>query len=204
MSASEFNDQQLAVLNDLEAAIPLAVKLQREKGDTAGALNALRDVINRAIGISTRKNSFESYRRALMIGQSFDKARLVYQRANQPARAVASGIVSYFMGVKQLSAIADYKAGVAAEMRDPRYQAACDIGPKEANQDAKSWEAEAKENFAKACASMTNGAILAEAIRLLKKMKMDVALADRILSAVSQPPNNPWEMFNAVMAALGQ
>ena len=204
MSTSEFNEQQLAVLNELEAAISLAVKLQREKGDTTGALNALRDVVNRAIGIDTRKNSFESYRRALMIWQSFDKARLVYQRAKQPSRAVASGMVAYFMRLKQLSAIADYKAAVAAEERDPRHWAEYDIGAKEANQSAKMWEAEAKEHLAEAFAAMTNGAILAEAIRLLKKMKMDVALADRILAAVSQPPNNPWEMFNAVMSALGQ
>ena len=42
---------------ELEAAIPLAVKLQREHGDTAGALNALRDVVNRAIGTSTPPSS---------------------------------------------------------------------------------------------------------------------------------------------------
>ena len=74
MCTPEFNEQQLAVLNELEAAIPLAVKLQREHGDTTGALNALRDVVNKAIGMDTRKDSFESFRRALMIEQAFDKA----------------------------------------------------------------------------------------------------------------------------------
>ena len=197
------NGQQLAVLNELEAAISLAVKLQREHGDTTGALNALRDVVNRAIGMNTQKNSFESFRRALMIEQSFDKARLVYQRAKQPDRAVASGIVSYFMGIKRLSAIADYNAGVAAEMRDPYFQRANGIGSKEASQNAKSYESEAKENLAQSFAAMTDAAILAEATRLLKKMKLDVALAGNILAAVSHPPDNPWEMFNAVMAALG-
>ena len=203
MCTPEFNEQQLAVLNELEAAIPLAVKLQREHGDTTGALNALRDVVNKAIGMDTRKDSFESFRRALMIEQAFDKARLVYQRAKLPIKAVASGIVSYFMGIKRLAAIADYEASVAAEERDPQYQVAHEIEPDDARQAAVMWESEAKEHLAQAFAAMTNAAILAEATRLLKKMKMDVALADNILSAVSQPPNNPWEMFNAVMAALG-
>lgn len=202
MRTPEFNEQQLAVLNELEAAIPLAVKLQREHGDTTGALNALRDIVNRAIGMDTRKNSFESYRRALMIGQAFDKARLVYQRAKQPTKAVASGIVSYFMEIKQLAAIADYKAGVASEERDTQYQVEHEIDPKSARQSAAMWESEAKEHLVQAYAAMTNDAILAEATRLLKKMKLDVALAGNILAAVSQPPNNPWEMVNAVMAAF--
>lgn len=202
MCTPEFNEQQLAVLNELEAAIPLAVKLQREHGDTTGALNALRDVVNKAIGMDTRKDSFESFRRALMIEQAFDKARLVYQRAKLPIKAVASGIVSYFMGIKRLAAIADYKASVAAEERDPQYQVAHEIEPDDARQAAVMWESEAKEHLVQAYAAMTNDAIHAEATRLLKKMKLDVTLAGNILAAVSCPQNNPWEMFNAVMAAL--
>ena len=195
------------VFTELDAALPLAVKLQRDRGDTTGALNALRDIANKAIGTDTPPNSRASVSRARIIELAFDKARLVYQRANQPARAVASGIVSYFMGVKSKSASADFDAACAAERRSARYQE-CFVhdasDKKEEEEQAKFEEQMAKEGLAQAFAAMSNGAILAEAIRLLKKMKMDVALADRILAAVSQPPNNPWEMFNAVMSALGQ
>ena len=203
MNTSEYSDQ-LVTLNELDAAIPLAVKLQREHGDTTGALNALRDIINKAIATHTRQSSFESFRRCSIIATAFEKARLVYQRANQPAQAVASGIVAYFMAAKRMSACSDYKAGVAAEERDPRYQAAHDIGRREALRSAKMWEAEAKEELANSFAAMTDAAILAEVTRQIKKMKMDVAHVGKILAAVSQPPDNPWEMFNAVMAALGQ
>ena len=203
MDILEFSEQ-LAELNELDESIPLAVKLQRENGDAAGALNALREVINRTIGICTKKASFESFRRSGIIEKAFDKARLVYQRANQPARAVASGVVAYFMGIKRMSACADYKAGVAAEERDPLYQAKHDIGPREANRSAKMWEAEAKEELAQSLAALSDAAIFDKVRLLLKKMKLDVALAHKIVAAVSQPQDNPWEMFNAVMSAIGQ
>ena len=188
---------------ELEVAIPLAVKLQREHGDTAGALNALRDVVNRAIGTSTPPSSRASFSRARVMELAFDKARLVYQRANRPAQAVASGMVSYFMAAKRMSAAADHSAGEAAEKRSPQYQKEFFVEPEEAEREAAMWDADAKEWLAKAFAAITDVAILAEATRLLKKLKLDVALADNILAAVSQPPNNPWKMFNAVMSALG-
>lgn len=50
---------------------------------------------------------------------------------------------------------------------------------------------------------MTDVFILAEAERLLKQMKLDVALAKNILAAVYEPPHNPWELFNTVMSAFG-
>ena len=194
------------VFVELEAAIPLAVKLQREHGDTTGALNALRDIINKAIGTYTAPNSRASFLRARVIELAFDKGRLVYQRANRPAQAVASGIVSYFMGIKRIAAGADFDAACAAEHRSTQYQERfCldDSDRKEAEEDALFEEKTAKESLAKAYAAMTNDAIHAEATRLLKKMKLDVALSGNILAAVSQQPNNPWEMFNVVMAALG-
>ena len=205
MCTPEFNEQQLAVLNELEAAIPLAVKLQREHGDTTGALTALRDVVNRAIGMDTRKDSFESFRRALMIEQAFDKGRLVYQRAGKPKHAVASGMVSYFMSIKRMSACADLDAANAAEQRSSRYQEFfCENEEerKQAEERAIDYENDAKEWLIKAAASLSDVYVFSEAERLLKKMKLDVALAQGILAAVSQPPNNPWEMFNAVMEAL--
>ncbi len=195
------------VFVELEAAIPLAVKLQRERGDTTGALNALRDVVNKAIGTDTPPSSRASCARARVIELAFDKARLVYQRANQPAQSVASGIVSYFMGIKSIAAGADFCAARAAEYRSPTYQKrfCLDVTDrKEVEEEASFEEKMAKDGLAKAYAAMANDAILAEATRLLKKMKLNVALAGNILAAVSQPPNNPWEMFNAVMAALGQ
>lgn len=188
---------------ELEAAIPLAVKLQREHGDTAGALNALRDVVNRAIGTSTPPSSRASCTRARVIELAFDKARLVCQRANQPAQAVASGMVSYFMAAKRMSAGAEFSAALAAEQRSPQYQEYFCVDSKKAMREAKMLDAEAKEGLAKAYAAITDVAILNEANRLLKKMKMDVDLANNILAAVSQPPDNPWEMFNAVMSAIG-
>ena len=193
------------VFSELDAAIPFAVKLQREHGDTTGALNALRDVVNKAIGTNTPPSSRASCARARVIELAFDKGRLVYQRANQPAQAVASGIVSYFMGIKRIAAGADFDAACAAEHRSPQYQELfCndDSDRKEAEEDARFEGKMAKESLAKAYAAMTNDAIHAEATRLLKKMKLDVSLAGNILAAVSCPQNNPWEMFNAVMAAL--
>lgn len=202
MSTPEFNEQQLAVLNELEAAIPLAVKMQREHGDTTGALAALRDIVNRAIGTYTASQSRASFLRARVIELAFDKGRLVYQRAARPAQAVASGIVSYFMAAKRMSAAADQSAGEAAEKRSPRYQKEFFVEPEEAEREAAMWDADAKEWLVKSFAAITDVAILAEATRLLKQMKLDVSLSNNILAAVSQPQNNPWEMFNAVMSAL--
>lgn len=194
---------QLDEINESEPRISLAVKIQREGGDTTGALNALRDVVNAAIGIYTKENSFESYRRAVIIQTSFDKARLVYQRARQPAQAVAAGIVAYFIGIKRTAAIADWKAATAAELRSPQYIKKHELESDVSENSAQQWETEAKENLAEAYAALTDAFILAEAERLLKKMKLDVALAKNILAAVSPPPHNPWELFNVVMAALG-
>ena len=196
---NEFDD----IFAELEAAIPLAVKLQREHGDTTGALNALRDVINRAIGTDTPPSSRASFSRARVMELAFDKARLVYQRANRPAQAVASGIVSYFMAAKRMAAAADQCAGEAAEKRSPQYQKEFFVEPEDAKRQAAMWDADAKEWLAQAYAAITEESILNEINRLLKKMKMDLALTNNILAAVSQPPNNPWEMFNAVMATLG-
>ena len=110
------------VFSELDAAIPFAVKLQREHGDTTGALNALRDVVNKAIGTNTPPSSRASCARARVIELAIDKGRLVYQRANRPAQAVASGIVSYFMGIKRIAAGVDFEAACAAEYRSPQYQ----------------------------------------------------------------------------------
>ena len=46
------------------------------------------------------------------------------------------------------------------------------------------WDEDVKSEIAKAHAALTDTAILAEATQLLKKMKMDVTLADKILAAV--------------------
>lgn len=202
---SECNEVE-DVFIELEEAIPLAVKRQREHGDTTGALNALRDIVNKAIGTYTAPQSRASFSRARVLELAFDKGRLVYQRANHPAQAVASGIVSYFMGIKRIAAGADFDAACAAEHRSPQYKEwFChdDSDRKEAEKDALFEEKLAKESLAKAYAAMTSDAIYAEAKRLLKKTKLDVALAGSILAAVSCPQNNPWEMFNAVVAALG-
>ena len=198
---SEHNEVE-DVFIGLEAAIPLAVKLQREHGDTTGALNALRDVVNKAIGTYTAPQSRASFLRARVIEIAFDKGRLVYQRAGKSKHAVASGIVSYFMSAKRMSAAADQCAGEADEKRSPRYQKEFFVEPEEAEREAAMWDADAKELLVQAYAAMTNDAIHAEATRLLKKMKLDISLAGNILAAVSCPQNNPWEMFNAVMAAL--
>ena len=196
-------DDQLA---KLEADIPLAVKLQRENGDTNGALNALTPIINQAICRDTPKNSRASCSRAYVLEQAFDKARLIYKRANMPHEAVASGMVSYFMGIKRESAGADFDAAQAAEQRSMSYQEFfChdEEDRKEAEQRALDYESYAKEGLVQATARLTDAFILAEAERLLKQMKLDVALAKNISAAVSQPPNNPWELFNVVMSAPG-
>lgn len=196
-------DDQLA---KLEAAIPLAVKLLRENGDTNGALNALTPIINQAICMDTPKNSRASCSRAYVLEQAFDKARLIYKRANMPHEAVSSGMVSYFMGIKRESAGADFDAAQAAEQRSMSYQEFfChdEEDRKEAEQRALDYESYAKEGLVQATARLTDAFILAEAERLLKQMKLDVALAKNISAAVSQPPNNPWELFNVVMSALG-
>ena len=195
------------VFAELDDVLPLAVKIQRERGDTTGALNALRDVVNRAIATDTPPSSRASFSRARVIELAFDKARLVYKRANRPAQAVAAGVVSYFMGIKCMAAGADFSAALAAEKRSTQYQEwFChnDSDRKEAEEDARFEEKMAKESLAKAYAAMTNDAILAEATRLLKQMKLDASLGGNILAAVSEPQNSPWEMFNAVMSALRQ
>ena len=149
------------ILDELDAAIPLAVKLQRENGNTNGALNALRDIVNKAIGINSPPASRASFSRAHIIEKAFDKARIVYQRANQPASAVASGVVSYFMAVKRLSASAELYAARADEQRSPKYQSYFHVDPQEAKQAAKMWEEDAKSELAKAHAALTDAAILA-------------------------------------------
>ena len=59
-----------------------------------------------------------------------------------------------------------------------------------------------KEGLVQATSRLTDAFIFAEAERLLKQVKMDTALAPKILAAVSEPPHNPWELFNVVMDAL--
>lgn len=196
-----------AALADLETAIPLAVKKQSENGDTRGALNSLTPIINQAIAMDTPENSRASVSRAYVLEQAFDKARLIYQRAHQPHQAVASGMVSYFMGIKRMAAGADYGVARAAALRSPEYI----NKPWIDEEDRKAIEIEAlneindsKELFADACAAITDIFILDEATRLLKKQKLDVAIAQNILSVVSRPPDNPWELFNAVMSSFGR
>ena len=201
----EYNEIE-DVFTNLEEVLPLAVKMQREGGDTNGALNALTPVINTAIGTDTPPNSRASFMRASLLEKAFDKARLIYKRANMPHEAVASGMVSYFMGIKRMTACADFDAAQAAEQRSSRYQELfChdEEDRKEAEQRALDYESYAKEGLVQATARLTDAFILAEAERLLKQMKLDVALAKNILAAVSQPPHNPWELFNVVMSALG-
>lgn len=196
-------DDQLA---KLEADIPLAVKLQRENGDTNGALNALTPIINQAICMDTPKNSRASCSRAYVLEQAFDKARLIYKRANMPHEAVASGMVSYFMGIKRISAGADYDAAYAAQKRSPLYQQYFHRDAESHAEDlelAQDFENDAKEGLVQATARLTDAFILAEAERLLKQMKLDVALAKNILAAVYEPPHNPFELFNTVMTAFG-
>lgn len=197
-------DDELA---NLEAAIPLAVKLQRENDDTNGALNALTPIINQAIGMDTPKNSRASCSRAYVLEQAFDKARLVYKRANMPHEAVASGMVSYFMGIKRDSAGSDFYAARAAELRSTLYQQYFHRDAESHAEDlelALDYENDAKEGLVQATARLTDVFILAEAERLLKQMKLDVALAPKILAAVYEPPHNPFELFNTVMSAFGQ
>lgn len=202
---SEHNESDDA-LAELEAAIPLAVKMQRENGDTNGALNALTPIINQAIGMDTPEKSRASCMRARVLEQAFDKARLIYKRAQLPRQAVASGMVSYFMGIKSMTAGADFDAAKAAELRSPLYQQYSHRDAESHAEDlelALDYENDAKEGLVQATARLTDVFILAEAERLLKQMKLDAALAKNILAAVSQPPHNPWEMFNTVMATLG-
>lgn len=204
---SVFEHNELdAVLADLEAAISLAVKMQRENGDTSGALNSLTPIINKAIAMDTPENSRASVSRAYVLEQAFDKARLIYQHAHRSKQAVASGMVSYFMGIKRMAAAADYGVARAAALRSPEYLNKSYID----EEDRKAIEAEAlneindsKELFADACAAITDVFILGEASRLLKEMKLNVAFSQNILAVVSQPPDNPWELFNVVMSAFG-
>ena len=190
--------------DELDAAIPLAVKLQREGGDTKGALNALRGIVKAALAVYTPKASYEFFKKRLVIEKTLDKARLVYQRANQPPQAVACGMVAYVMTAKRLFASADNLARRVAELRSPQTPLLLhDIETKkELEESAKFEEDLAKSELAKACAAMSDEAIHNEATRLLKKMKMDVALADKILVVVKEPQDNPWKLFNAVMSVI--
>lgn len=190
--------------DELDGLISTAVKLQRENGDTAGALELLRDVINKAVSCYTEKASYESFQRCLTVEKAFDKARLVYQRSKQSAMAVASGMVAYFMTIKRLSASAELCASKAVELRSPQNPLLLQrIETKRTlEQSAKFEERMAKDELAKACAAMADAAILNEASRLLKKMKMDASLARKILVAVYEPQDNPLEMFNAVLSAI--
>lgn len=194
------------VFSKLEEALPLAVKIQRENGDANGALNTLTPIINQAIGMDTPEKSRASFMRASVLEQAFDKARLIYKRAQLPKQAVASGMVSYFMGIKRMSAGADFDAECAAELRSPLYQQYFHRDAESHAEDlelALDYENDAKEVLVQASARLTDAFILAEAERLLKQMKLDASIAKNILAAVSQPPNNPWELFNLVMSALG-
>lgn len=190
--------------DELDAAIPLAVKLQREGGDTKGALNALRGIVKAALAVYTPKASYEFFKKRLVIEKALDKARLVYQRANQPSQAVACGMVAYIMTAKRLSASADNLSHRVAELRSPKNPLLLDgiETKKELEEEAKFEEDMAMSERAKACAAMSDAAVLEEATRLLKKMKMDVALAPKILAAVHEPQNNPWKMFNAFMSVM--
>ena len=201
----EHNDIE-DVFTDLEEVLPLAVKMQREGGDTNGALNALTPVINTAIATDTPPNSRASFMRASLLEKAFDKARLIYKRAQRPKQAVACGMVSYFLSIKRISAGADFDAAKAAEQRSSCYQEFfChnEEDRKDAEQLALDYESYAKEGLVQATARLTDVFILAEAERLLKQMKLDVALAKNILAAVYEPPHNPWELFNTVMSAFG-
>lgn len=73
-------DDQLA---KFEAAIPLAVKLQRENGDTNGALNALTPIINQAICMDTPKNSRASCSRAYVLSGAALEANEIGRRPCQ-------------------------------------------------------------------------------------------------------------------------
>ena len=190
--------------DELDAAIPLAVKLQREGGDTAGALNSLREVVKAALAIYTPKSTYEFFKKHLIIEKALDKARLVYQRANLPSRAVACGMVAYIITAKRLFASADFCDREAAKLRSPKNPLLLDgiETKKELAEEAKFEEDMAMSERAKACAAMSDAAVLEEATRLLKKMKMDVALAEKILTAVKEPQDNPWKLFNAVMSVI--
>ena len=55
-------DQELEIRNalvELDEAIPIAVKIQREQGDTDGALNMLREIVKAALLVCTKKGSYE-------------------------------------------------------------------------------------------------------------------------------------------------
>ena len=201
----EHNDIE-DVFTNLEEVLPLAIKMQRESGDTNGALNALTPVINAAIGTDTPPNSRASFMRASLLEKAFDKARLIYKRAQRPKQAVACGMVSYFLSIKRISACADFDAAQAAEIRSPLYQEYFNRDDEETQaedmQRALDFENYAKEGLVQATARLTDAFILAEAERLLKQMKLDVALAKNILAAVYEPPHNPWELFNTVMSAF--
>ena len=60
----------------------------------------------------------------------------------------------------------------------------------------------ARTELAKAYAALSNEAIINEAAILLKKMKLDVSMAERMLSVFREPSDNPWKMFNAFLSAL--
>ena len=190
--------------NELDAAIPRAVKLQREGGDTAGALNSLREIVKAALAVYTPKASYEFFQKRLVIEKALDKARLVYQRANQPSQAVACGMVAYIMTAKRLSASADNLSHRVAELRSPRNPMLLHgIETKEELEESAKFEEElARSEIAKAYEAISDAAIRTEASRLLKKMKMDVALAEKILAAVKEPQDNPWKLFNDILSVI--
>ena len=188
---------------ELDEAIPAAVKLQREHGDTDGALNALREIVKVALAVSTKKGSYEYFKKQLVIEMAFDKARLVHQRANHPTHAVACGMVAYYMTARRLAASADVWSKRASELRSPQNPLLLDIESKEEIEESAKFEEEmARTELAKAYAALSNEAIINEAARLLKKMKLDVSMAERILSVFREPSDNPWKMFNAFLSAL--
>ena len=190
--------------NELDAAIPLAVKLQREGGDTKGALNALREIVKAVLAVYTPKASYEFFQKRLVIEKALDKARLVYQRANLPSQTVACGMVAYIMTAKRLFASADNLTCKVEELRSPQNPLLLhNIETKETlEEDAKFEEALARNELAKANAAISETAIHNEATRLLKKMKLDVSLAEKILQVIKEPQDDPWKMFNAVMSVL--
>ena len=189
---------------ELDEAIPAAVKLQREHGDTDGALNALREIVKAALAVSTKKGSYEYFKKQLVIEMAFDKARLVHQRANHPTHAVACGMVAYYMTARRLAASADVCSKRASELRSSQNPLLLhDIESKEEIEESAKFEEEmARTELAKAYAALSNEAIINEAAILLKKMKLDVSMAERILSVFREPSDNPWKMFNAFLSAL--
>ena len=200
-------DQELEIRNalvELDEAIPIAVKIQREQGDTDGALNMLREIVKAALLVCTKKGSYEYFNKLLVMEKAIDKARLVHQRVNHQMHAVACGMVAYYMTARRLAASADACSRRASELRSPQNPLLLhDIESKEEIEESAKFEEEmAGTELAKAYAALSNEAIINESTRLLKKMKLDVSMAERMLSVFREPSDNPLKMFNAFLSVL--